>query len=140
MNPDLMAILIADLKACAPLMTLLTGGVFDNVPQGTAGAYVKIIELSSQDNGDTSYPAEELTLRVEAWVTQRGSSKTKNILHLIRNRWHQKDNWHIANGVTITESRWQNSQLADASDGLTRQGVSTYLFRLVGFPSYDKNP
>lgn len=139
MNPFLMAALIASLKSCAQINNLVTG-IFDNVPQGTKADYIKLIEISSRDNGDCSYPAEELTLRVEVWSEQRGSSKTKNLLHLIRNQWHQKDNWNIGYGVNVTESRWTDSQLLEASDGLTRQGVSNYLFRLTGFPNYDKNP
>lgn len=115
------------LTANTPLVTLVSGRIFDHIPQGTAYPYINIGEDTSLEWDTDTTRGSEATLTIHAWSRQAGRREVKQIMERVYDALHRQD--IVIEGAHTVLCLWEFAESLLDPDGVTRHGIQR--FRII---------
>lgn len=118
----------ARLSGDATLLATATGGVHDDVPDGTAYPYVVMGESSEAPFDSFTQQGRSVIVTIHTWSQYQGAKETETMLSRIITL---LDRYALSvSGGVLTRCVFESKQTMRDPDGLTRHGVVTFLVQV----------
>ncbi|SEQ33064.1 Protein of unknown function [Faunimonas pinastri] len=114
------------LTASASLVALISGRVYDSVPEQKSFPYVVIGEDQVNDDGDGCSDGSEIFVDVHVWSRRPGKVEAKSIGGAVRAALGGPI--PMEGFATIVGQFYRSHYLTDPGDGLTAHGVLTFRY------------
>ena len=116
---------VARLKAYAPLGPLIGARIYDRVPENAAPPYVHIFDIQTVEAGAACIDADEATLTLQIWDTDKGRVRLRRIAGHVRDALHHHEADLMADGCALIEMQVTDMRDFLEADGITSRAIVT---------------
>lgn len=118
---ELQSAVITRLKADATVTALISGRIYDTVPQGVVFPYVTIGPVDSVTDDADCITGFEVAQQIDCWSRAVGFPEVKKIVDAVRAALHDYNLPLATHALAFFEHR--NTRIVRDPDGLTSHGI-----------------